>query len=51
VKTLRAINRFSDRHPILSIAFAVSALFIFAMIMLPPDPPYVDAAAHHKGQV
>lgn len=49
---LRRLNALSNRHPLLSILICFAALALVTLLVVPADPPSVDAAAnHHRGAV
>ncbi|MDE1138155.1 MAG: hypothetical protein PW999_00580 [Paraburkholderia tropica] len=49
---MKRLREFSEAHPLLSALAGMAVLFLFALAMLPPDPPYVDQPHHfHKGAV
>lgn len=48
---MRHLKRFStwtDKHPIAAILLGMFALWIFAMVFLPPDPPYLNQNQHRS---
>lgn len=45
---IRRLSRLSDRHPVLSMIVGALVLVVLAMLILPPDPPSVDAAMHRS---
>ncbi|WP_156965850.1 hypothetical protein [Paraburkholderia bannensis] len=49
---MKRIRQFSDAHPLLSALVGMAALFLFALAMMPADPPYLDQPHHFsKGAV
>lgn len=49
---IRCLNTLSSRHPLLSILIGYAALVLLTLLVVPADPPSVDAAAnHHRGAV
>lgn len=49
---MKRVRQFTDAHPLFSAIAGMAALFLFALAMLPPDPPYVDQPHHFsKGAV
>jgi hypothetical protein len=47
MKALRRFNRFTDAHPLIAIVMALSALVVFGLIFLPPDPVGLVANVPH----
>jgi hypothetical protein len=45
---IRRLNRLSERHPLLSILVAFLALIVITLVVVPADPPSVDAAMHRN---
>lgn len=43
-RMIRRLNRFSNRHPLLSILAGFVALILLTLLVVPADPDYVDAA-------
>lgn len=41
---IRRFNRFSNAHPLLSIFLGFAVVFALVMLIVPQDPPSVDAA-------
>lgn len=40
--------RFSNHHPVISMLVGWLLLIAISMVILPPDPPSVDAAMHRS---
>ena len=47
-RMIRRLNRLSERHPLLSILVGFLALIVITLVVIPADPPSVDAAMHRN---
>ena len=45
---IRRLNALSNRHPLLSILLGFAALALITVLVVPADPPSVDAAMHRS---
>ncbi|WP_228877644.1 hypothetical protein [Paraburkholderia saeva] len=43
---IRRLNVLSNRHPLLSILIGFAAVVVIILVVVPADPPSVDAAMH-----
>lgn len=48
MQTLRRLSKLSDAHPLLSIALGLIVIVVFGLVLLPADPPQIDAVAHSR---
>ena len=48
MRHLKRLSAWSDDHPVISILVGMLLLWLFAVVCLPADPPYVQQATHRN---